>query len=489
MPLNGIDISGWQAGIPQSVINQADVLIVKATESTNFVSPELFTQFAQGVSANKKVGVYHFARPGDASAQADYFVNQVTAQELTPDFWVLDYEDNSMLTDTEWPLRFMQRVKELTGQPVWFYCYMAPMKLYAYSSIRAEGFKHWIAGYPYGQQNGFGPQMSLDAYITWSGLNSDGIDFAGWQYSSQGRLNGWSGDLDLNWFFDDAFSETSVSTDKMNDPMEAALSWFYAREGRVSYSMDMRLRQGPDYYDCSSAVYSALIAAGILSSGTRLGNTESMFDELPQHGFEKLTAGPEGYLTRRGDVFIWGDKGTSTGGAGHTGIFVNEDDIIHCNFGYNNITVNNHNLIWSANGGPSLHIYRYKGSETNQGDWLSMATKEEVEAVVRKVLNERIDKQGGPKGKTSVTTEAAWAHANFDSINNKLDNIARMLWLLNDTFRIGIPGVVSDGTLGPIVRRLIGYGSDSDATKSGGLPAARKARYEKAAKNNWSWWA
>ena len=491
MPYTGIDISGWQAGIPQSVTNQADVLIVKATEATNYVSPELYTQFVQGVSGNKKVGVYHFARPGNPVSQANYFVDQTYAQELYPDFWVLDFEDHAMLSDTEWPLSFMSQVKERTGQPVWFYCYMSPMKLYAYESVRNAGYKHWIAGYPFGQQNGFGPQMSLDDYITWSGLNSTGIDFAGWQYSAQGRLPGWGGDLDLNWFFDDAFTGETAIAPKVStpstsvDPLEAAISWFANREGRVSYSMDYR--NGPSSYDCSSSVYFALIEAGILPQGRQIGNTETMFKELPEYGFELIGDSSNGEIpTQRGDIFIWGVPGQSAGSGGHTGIFVNSNDIIHCNYGYNGITTNNHDSIWSANGSPLVTIYRYKGSD------LDMYSREDLDAIVqeavKKALNEKIEKQGGAKGRTSVATEAAWTDANFKAIHAKLDNISRMVWLLNDTFRIGIPGVVKDGTLGAAVRRVLGYGSDQEAETNGGLPATRKARYEMASKNNWSWW-
>ncbi|MBO0440974.1 hypothetical protein JZO69_11425 [Enterococcus sp. DIV0869a] len=52
-------------------------------------------------------------------------------------------------------------------------------------------------------------------------------------------------------------------------------------------------------------------------------------------------------------VFIWGDRGNSGGAAGHTGIFIDDNDnIIHCNYGFNGITVNNHDYIWEFNGQP-----------------------------------------------------------------------------------------------------------------------------------------
>lgn len=56
---------------------------------------------------------------------------------------------------------------------------------------------------------------------------------------------------------------------------EAVINWFRARQGRVTYSMTNRL--GPNSYDCSSAVYFALIEAGFLPGGTSIGNTESLY--------------------------------------------------------------------------------------------------------------------------------------------------------------------------------------------------------------------
>lgn len=141
--------------------------------------------------------------------------------------------------------------------------------------------------------------------------------------------------------------------------MQTAVDWFNARRGRVTYSM--AYRGGPYSYDCSSAVYFALQAAGIFPRGL-MGNTESMFHHLPAYGFEQLSVSPDGtYHAQMYDIFIWGVPGQSSGGAGHTGIFVDSVNIIHCNYGYNGITINNHDAIHAANGYPDVTIFRYTG--------------------------------------------------------------------------------------------------------------------------------
>ena len=136
--------------------------------------------------------------------------------------------------------------------------------------------------------------------------------------------------------------------------IENAIAWMKAREGKVSYSMDYR--DGDDSYDCSSSVYSALRSAGARSAGWAV-NTEYEHDWLIKNGYELIAENVE-CEAQRGDIFIWGRRGASAGAGGHTGIFVDSDNIIHCNYRFDGITVNNHDYIWSLAGQPYFYIYR-----------------------------------------------------------------------------------------------------------------------------------
>lgn len=143
--------------------------------------------------------------------------------------------------------------------------------------------------------------------------------------------------------------------------MENAIKWFANRAGRVTYSMTSRL--GPSTYDCSSAVYLALQEANIFPQGIWIGNTDSLFRDLENHGFEQVKPNASGYTpTQRGDVFIWGVRGASGGAAGHTGIMTSASDMIHCSYGRNGIQVDSHNVIWEANGRPQATFYRRTGN-------------------------------------------------------------------------------------------------------------------------------
>lgn len=142
--------------------------------------------------------------------------------------------------------------------------------------------------------------------------------------------------------------------------MDKVIDWFAQRQGRVSYSMNYR--NGPNSYDCSSSIYHALIYAGILPQGFRIGNTETEFVDLPKFGFQRIEADVNGYIpTQRGDIFIWGKQGQTSGAGGHTGVYIDSDNIIHCAYGYNGIHTDNHDWLAGINGVQDLTIFRYTG--------------------------------------------------------------------------------------------------------------------------------
>ncbi|BAH82103.1 peptidoglycan amidohydrolase family protein [Streptococcus dysgalactiae] len=135
---------------------------------------------------------------------------------------------------------------------------------------------------------------------------------------------------------------------------EKAISWMVARQGAVSYSMDYR--NGPSSYDCSSAIYYALMSAGTISAGWAV-NTEYMHDWLIKNGYV-LIAENQDWNSQRGDVVIWGLRGQSAGAGGHVVMFVDSDNIIHCNYANNGITINNYNQTAASAGWMYSYVYR-----------------------------------------------------------------------------------------------------------------------------------
>ena len=90
--------------------------------------------------------------------------------------------------------------------------------------------------------------------------------------------------------------------------LETSIRWMSDRVGKVTYSMDYR--NGPNSYDCSSAVYYALMSAGAVSAGLAV-NTEYEHDWLIKNGF-KLIVENSVFAAQRGDIFIWGKRGQDT---------------------------------------------------------------------------------------------------------------------------------------------------------------------------------
>jgi hypothetical protein len=162
--------------------------------------------------------------------------------------------------------------------------------------------------------------------------------------------------------------------------IDNALKWMTDKIGRVTYSMTDR--NGPNTYDCSSSVYHALIAGEFFPPAIWIGNTDSLFGDLEKRGWVALTPDATGnYPTQRGDVFIWGTRGQSTGGFGHTGMFVDADNVVHCSYGYNGMAISNHDWLYSIQSEhPPVTFYHYVGTSTpsvevvdqvvNTGSWV-----------------------------------------------------------------------------------------------------------------------
>lgn len=157
--------------------------------------------------------------------------------------------------------------------------------------------------------------------------------------------------------------------------IETAIRWMSDRENRVTYSMDYR--NGPNSYDCSSSVYYALMSAGALTAGWAV-NTEYQHDWLIKNGYE-LIAENTSWNAQRGDIFIWGQRGYSSGAGGHTGIFIDGENIIHCNYARNSITIDNYNQTAAASGWMYWYAYRLKNnSEYNQVKSIEVLAQEVI---------------------------------------------------------------------------------------------------------------
>lgn len=215
---------------------------------------------------------------------------------------------------------------------------------------------------------------------------------------------------------------------------EKAIAWMGLKEGRVSYSMDYR--NGPDSYDCSSAICSALIYAGASNPGWLL-NTEYMHDWLVQNGYE-LIAENEDWDSQRADIAIWGLRGQSAGAGGHVVMFIDADNIIHCNYANNNITIDNYNQTAAASGWMYSYAYRYVGGTDK------CVGSKSIDELAQEVLS---GKHGsGEQRKISLG-------ANYDAVQAKVNEMLKQPKVAEQS-----PAVKQDGDLlfnGAVLKKAI----------------------------------
>lgn len=186
---HGIDVSSHQAGLNIGAL-WADFVIVKATEDDDYVNPYMISQANATLNASKRLGFYHFARPGDASEQARYFVTAVGALRAKATLW-LDWEANAVAQGPGWAKAFLDTVRSLTGSTPGIYMNGSAVNGYDWSAVAGE-YPLWYAGGP--NYSDYGTSYSDPAVPNVSYWGAPLIH----QYTEDGRLPGYSGTLDLN---------------------------------------------------------------------------------------------------------------------------------------------------------------------------------------------------------------------------------------------------------------------------------------------------
>lgn len=185
--LNFIDISSHQGDIDLSVL-PIDAVIIKATEATSYVNPYCDSKVQQAKQLGLPWGFYHFAQDGSPEAEADYFIQNCEGYfgEGIP---VLDWEVNQSV---DWVNRFVARVHEVKG--IWCVIYGNPWRFNQGGVEQNCG--RWVASY---LSHLLYPNFDADEGEC---PDTDGLVCA-WQFASDGRLNGYDGNLDLNRFYGD----------------------------------------------------------------------------------------------------------------------------------------------------------------------------------------------------------------------------------------------------------------------------------------------
>ena len=197
MVMRGIDISKWQSGIDLSAVN-ADFVIVKATEGIGYVDKSCDGFFQKALSLGKKLGFYHFARPtNDPVREADFFYENCKGYfgKAIP---ILDWEAENK-QNVAYAKAWLDRVYQRSGVKPVIYMSESVANAYNWSSVANADYGLWVAkyrdnnpDYNYNMANaGSRPKVKCWKF------------YCMWQWTSTGRLNGYSGNLDCNVFYGD----------------------------------------------------------------------------------------------------------------------------------------------------------------------------------------------------------------------------------------------------------------------------------------------
>lgn len=191
MAMQGIDISGWQEDLDLEKV-PCDFAIIKATQGVGYVSDACDPHVQQAIALGKPFGFYHYVNGAGAVAEADFFVDNC-ANYFGVGLPCIDWESiqNSAWGNTDYLRELVQRVIDRTGVKPLIY---ASASVFPWDVAQALDCGAWVAQYANNDATGYQD----------SPWNEGAYSCAVRQYSSHGRLDGYSGNLDLDKAYMDA---------------------------------------------------------------------------------------------------------------------------------------------------------------------------------------------------------------------------------------------------------------------------------------------
>ena len=209
----GIDVSRWQGNINFEQVTNSGIQIVyiKATEGTTYVSPTFETSYQNAKANGLKIGFYHYVtarNENEARAEAQFFASKIQGKEIDCKL-AMDFEEFGNLNNNEINaigLAFIKRLQELTQKPVVVYSN-------SYTAItiwngEILNYPLWVAEYGVSKPRDNGK---------WS-------TYVGWQYTDTGKVNGISGNVDRDKFTKEIFinegDKSSETLPNVEEPTE-----------------------------------------------------------------------------------------------------------------------------------------------------------------------------------------------------------------------------------------------------------------------------
>ena len=333
--MNGVDVASYQSKLRPAAMTTTQFVIVKFTQGTWYVNPYAEDQYKAAKAAGKLLGSYHYAEGGDAVKEAQYYV-RILGSRIGECILGLDWEGMQNRTfgsgkDVQWCLAFCNEVYRLTGVRAFIYMSKSVCRRWNWKSV-ADLYPLWCAQYASSAVTNY--QSS-----PWT----DGAGFGAWksdtirQYSSHGRITGYSANIDIDRAFLTAEQWRSMAKGKktkppeqQQNPIDVAISIASAEVGyhegsnnHTKYGDTMHQLQ-PSNMDKNAAWCDAFVDWVIYQTCKRLGYGAETARKVLCGDFDDYTynsvalykkAGRWSNTPHRGDQIFFG-------GSGHTGIVV-----------------------------------------------------------------------------------------------------------------------------------------------------------------------
>ena len=203
----GIDVSEWQEDIDFAKVKEAgiEVVYIRAGQGFSYKDSKFERNYEEAKKNGLKIGVYHYVTARsteDAKIQAQFFVSLIANKKIDCRL-AMDFESFGNLTNSEInqiSLTFLKEVEKLSGKETVVYSNTYDAK-YVFSQEVAN-YPLWVAQY--------GVQEPQD--------NGKWSNWIGFQYTSTGRVNGISGNVDRDKYTKEIFLGNTEEIPKVEDP-------------------------------------------------------------------------------------------------------------------------------------------------------------------------------------------------------------------------------------------------------------------------------
>ena len=216
----GIDVSSWQGNINFTDVKNSgiDIVYIKSSEGTNYIDPYFERNYQNAKANGLKVGFYHYVTARsteEARNQANFFAKVISGKE--PDCKLaMDFESFGNLSVNEIneiSKVFLETLENTTNKEVLIYS-----NSYSARTIFSESlniYPLWVANYGVSKPGG------NDKWSTW----------VGWQYTSTGRVNGISGNVDRDQFTNDVFLSDNSKIPEIEIPNNTETITYIVKPG------------------------------------------------------------------------------------------------------------------------------------------------------------------------------------------------------------------------------------------------------------------